>query len=178
MLPKRIALLAAGALFCATAAFAQTTGSGGTGADTGTTQPGYTKHDPGQWMKGMCVEHYARSASRLAYLEARLQLTSDQQPLWDKYQQAAEGGAAKQRDDCLASIPAAGTKPTFLDREDRAEKMMAGKLATMQASRPSLEALYNSLTPAQRVELDRPMHRHDGNFRHHHHKPDAQPQPL
>ncbi len=177
MLPKRIALLAAGALFCATAALAQTTGSGTTGSDTGNAQPGYTKHNPSKWMKGMCVEHYARSASKLAYLEARLQLTSDQQPLWDKYQQAAEGGAAKERDDCLAGIPASGTKPTFLDRESTMEKMMASKLAGMQASRPALEALYNSLSPEQRVAFDRPMHRHHGNFRHHH-EPDAQPQPL
>lgn len=177
MLPKRIALLAAGALFCATAAFAQTTGSGATGSDTGTGQPGYTRHDPGQWMKSMCIEHFARSASRLAYLEARLQLTSDQQPLWDKYQQVSQSGAAKERDDCLASVPAAGTKPTALDREDRMEKMMAGKLASMQASRPALEALYNALSPEQRIALDRPMHRHHGDFRHHH-RPDAQPQPL
>jgi periplasmic protein CpxP/Spy len=177
MSPKRIALLAAGALFCATAAFAQTTGSGGTGPDTGPAQPGYTKHDPSRWMKGMCVEHYARSASRLAYLEARLQLTPDQQPLWDKYQQAMTSGAVKERDECLASIPAAGHEPTILDREDRFEKLMSAKLASMQASHPALETLYQALTPEQRVAFDRPMHRHHGDFGHHR-KPEAQPQPL
>ncbi len=175
MSPRRIALLAAGALLCATAAFAQTTGTGG--SDAGQAPQGFQRHDPGQWMKGMCVERFARSASRIAYLEARLQLTSDQQPLFDKWQQEVAGGAAKERDNCLASIPAAGQKPTFLDRESGIEKMMAAKLATMQASRPALEALYQSLTPEQRVAFDRPMHRHHGDFRHHR-KPEGQPQPL
>src|SRR5262249_54700631 len=118
------------------------------------------------------------SASRIAYLEARLQLTSDQQPLFDKWQQAVASGATKERDGCLASVPASGQKPTFLDRENRYEKMMTAKLATMQASRPALEALYQSLTPEQRVAFDRPMHRHRGEWGHHHHNPQAQPQPL
>ena len=177
MSPKRIALLAAGALLCATAAFAQTTGSTGTGPANGPAPQGFEKHDPAKWMKGMCIEHYARSASRLTYLEARLQLTTDQQPLWDKWRQAVTSGAEKERDDCLANVPAAGQKPTFLDRESLSEKMMASKLATMQASRPALEALYQTLSPEQRVAFDRPMHRHHGDFRHHH-KQDDQPQPL
>jgi LTXXQ motif family protein len=176
MSPKRIALLAAGALLCATAAFAQTTGTG-SGADAGQPPQGFQRHDPAQWMKGMCIEHYARSASRIAYLQARLQLTSDQQPLFDKWQQEVAGGAAKERDDCLANVPAAGQKPTFLDRESGMEKMMAAKLATLQAARPALEALYQSLTPEQRIAFDRPMHRHHGDFRHHQ-KPDGQPEPL
>jgi hypothetical protein len=176
MSPKRIALMAAGALLCATAAFAQTTGSG-TGAANGQAPQGFEKHDPATWMKGMCVEHYARSASRIAYLEARLQLTTEQQPLWSAWRQSVTSGAEKERDDCLASIPADGQKPTFLDRESRHEKMMAAKLATMQASRPALEALYQSLSAEQRVAFDKPMHRHHGDFRHHH-KQDGQPQPL
>ena len=167
MSSKRIALLAAGALFCATAALAQTTGSGGSGT-AGPAPQGIEKHDPATWMKGMCMEHYARSASRIAYLEARLQLTADQKPLWDKWREQVASGAEKERDDCLAGIPADGQKPTFLDRESRFEKMMTAKLATMQASRPALEALYQSLTAEQRVAFDRPMHRHHGDFRHHH----------
>ncbi len=176
MSPKRIALMAAGALLCATAAFAQTTGSG-TGNASGPAPQGFEKHDPAKWMKGMCIEHFARSASRLSYLEARLQLTSEQQPLWASWRQAVTSGAEKERDDCLASIPADGQKLTFLDHESRAEKIMASKLATMQASRPALEALYQSLSAEQRVAFDRPMHRHHGDFRHHH-QHDGQPQPL
>jgi len=176
MSPKRIALMAAGALLCATAAFAQTTGSGA-GSASGPAPQGFEKHDPAKWMKGMCIEHFARSASRLSYLEARLQLTTDQQPLWASWRQAVTSGAEKERDDCLASIPADGQKPNFLDHESRAEKIMASKLATMQASRPALEALYQSLSTEQRVAFDRPMHRHHGDFRHHH-QHDGQPQPL
>jgi hypothetical protein len=177
MSPKRIALMAAGALLCATAAFAQSTTPSTGSSGTGPAAQGFEKHDPAQWMKGMCIEHFARSSSHLAYLEARLQLTSDQQPLWAKWRDAVSSGAEKERDDCIANIPANGQKPTFLDRESGAEKMMASKLATMQASRPALEALYQTLSPAQRVAFDRPMHRHHGDFRHQH-KHDGQPQPL
>jgi len=46
--------------------------------------------------------------------------------------------------------------------------MMATKVATRQAARPALEALYQSLTPEQRLVFDRPMHgRHEGERRHH-----------
>jgi LTXXQ motif family protein len=168
--PARIAVLAAIAGACATAAIAQTAGTAGTGPVT----KGFEQHDPVARMKSMCIDHFARSAGRLAYLEARLQLTGDQQPLWDKWRQSVAAGAEKERNDCLADLPAAGQRPTALDRDSHMEKMLATKVATLEAARPALEALYNSLTPEQRVAFDRPMHgHHDGHFGHH--KPEAAP---
>jgi hypothetical protein len=168
--PLRIAALAAVAVACATVAIAQTTGTAGTGPAV----QGFEKHDPAARMKSMCLDHFARSAGRLAYLEARLQLTADQQPLWEKWRQAVAGGAEKERNDCLADLPAAGQRPTALDRDSHMEKMMATKVATLEAARPSLEALYQSLTSEQKVAFDRPMGgEHMGH--HHHHKPEAQP---
>jgi hypothetical protein len=163
MSPSRIAALAAVALVCATAAIAQTTGSSAPA-------PGpkeFDQHDPALRMKSMCIEHFARSAGRLAYLEARLQLTADQQPQWDKWRQAVAGGAEKERTDCLADVPAAGTRPTALDRDSHLEKMMATKVATLQGARPALEALYQSLTAEQRLVFDRPMHGAYEGHRHH-----------
>ena len=168
--PIRIAAVAAIALACATAAIAQTAGTAGTGPAA----ESFEQHDSGAWMKAKCIDHFARSAGRLAYLEARLQLTSDQQPLWDKWRQAVAAGAEKERNDCLADLPAAGQRPTALERDSRMEKMMATKVATLQAARPALEALYNALTPEQRVVFDRPMH--GGHWGHHRHRmPEAAP---
>ena len=161
---SRIAALAVVAVLCATAAIAQTAGSGGSAPAP---KP-YEHHDPVARMKAMCIEHFARSAGRLAYLEARLQLTADQQPQWDKWRQAVASGAEKERTDCLADLPAAGQLPTALDRDIHMEKMMATKVATLQAARPALEALYQSLTPEQRLVFDRPMHGEHEGHRHHH----------
>jgi hypothetical protein len=170
MSPTRIGILTAIALVSATAAMAQTAGSG----SPAPAPKSFEHHDPVARMKAMCIKHFARSAGRLAYLEARLQLTADQQPQWDKWRQAVAAGAEKERTDCLADLPAAGQRPTALDRDSHIEKMMATKVATLQAARPALEALYQSLTPEQRLVFDRPMHgRHEGE--RHHHKPEFQP---
>jgi len=161
---SRIAALAAVALVCATAAIAQTAGNGGA-----TPAPkAFEQLDPVARMKSMCIERFARSAGHMAYLEARLQLTPDQQPQWDKWRQAVATGAQKERADCQADLPAAGLRPTALDRDSHREKTMAAMVETLQAARPALEALYRSLTPDQRLVFDRPLHgEHEGHRRHH-----------
>jgi hypothetical protein len=106
-------------------------------------------------IKKMCVEHFARSSGRLAYLEAKLQLTSDQQSLWDKWADETTKGNVQMRDDCLAAVPTSETPRTALDRDTQIEKMLSDKLDTMKAARPALDALYQSLSPEQRVAFDR-----------------------
>jgi Skp family chaperone for outer membrane proteins len=167
----RIALAAAAIAACATAALAQTAGNNGPAP----APTPYGHHDPIARMKNMCTEHFARSVGRMAYLEAKLQLTPDQQPLWANWRQAMATGAEKQRDDCLADVPAAGTKPTALDRDAHIEKMMAAKVETLQAARPALEALYASLTPDQRASFDRPMSMDGHRGWRHRHASEGQP---
>jgi LTXXQ motif family protein len=160
---SRIAALAAVAVVCATAAIAQTAGSGSAMASEGV-----EIHDPVARMKSMCIEHFARSAGKMAYLEAKLQLTPDQHPQWDKWRQAVATGAEKERADCLANLPAAGVSPTALDRDSHLEKMMVVKVETLQAARPALEALYQALTADQRLVFDRPIHgEHEGHHSDH-----------
>ena len=165
----KIALAAAAIAACTTAALAQTSGSGGPAPSPSA----YGHQDPIARMKSMCAEHFARSAGRMAYLEAKLQLTPDQQPLWDKWQQTLSTGAENQRNDCLADVPASGAMPTALDRDARIEKMMAAKVETLQSARPALEALYAALTPEQRASFDRPWGGHMGWHRHQ--APEGQP---
>ena len=168
---SRIAALAAVAVVCATAAIAQTAGSGGSAKASEAVE----NHDPAARIKSMCIEHFARSAGNMAYLEAKLELTPAQQPQWDKWRQAVATGAEKERADCLANLPAAGVRPTALDRDSHMEKTMAVKVESLQAARPALEALYQALTPDQRVVFDRPIHgEHEGEHegRRHHHMPE------
>lgn len=161
---SRIAALVAVAVVCATAAIAQTVGSGGSAP----APKEYEHHDPVARMKSVCIEQFARSAAKMAYLEAKLQLAPQQQPQWDKWRQAVATGAEKERADCLANLPAAGVRPTALDRDTHMEKMMAVKVESLQAARPALEALYQALTPDQRLVFDRPIHgEHEGHRKDH-----------
>ena len=103
-----------------------------------------------------CKELYARKAGFLAYLGAKLDLTQPQQPLWDKYHQAMLDSAGKERQVCLDNAGAAPSDMTALQRRDRMEKFLTARLDALHATRPPLEALYQSLTPEQRALLDHP----------------------
>ena len=180
----RKGLLAAAAisLVCATAAMADSTTSGSTpgspmtiAGDGPAPAKSWHRHfthmrDPAS-AKNMCIEHFARSAGRLAYLEAKLQLNSDQQPLWNKWADATSAGNATMRDDCVAAVPAKDTPKTTLDRDSTIEKLLSDKLDALKTARPALEALYQSLTPERRVAFDRGTelgHRMGGHKWHHH----------
>ena len=103
-----------------------------------------------------CKEGYAREAGFLAYLGARLDLSAQQQPLWDKYHQAMLDSAGKQRQVCLDNVSATQADVSALQRRDHIEKFLTARLDALHATRPSLEALYQSLTPEQRALLDHP----------------------
>jgi LTXXQ motif family protein len=138
--------------------------------DDGPAAGWHHKHDAAFQPKDFCLNRFARTAGHLAYTEAKLQLTASQHALWDKWQAAVTAGAEKERDSCLASLPAKDARPTALDRDDRLQKMLAMKADNLKTARPALVALYDSLTPEQRAVFDhpRPMSRHGGfGFRPH-----------
>ena len=120
-------------------------------------------HDPVAWHKQMCAERYAHAAGRLAYLEARLDLTEAQRAPFAALQKVALENAAKTRATCLANVPAKDAHPTILDKETKMVAFLTQRLQSLQASRPALEKLYEALTPEQREILDRLP----GGGRHH-----------
>jgi periplasmic protein CpxP/Spy len=111
--------------------------------------------DPASRGKSRCIERFARSAAHLAYLEAKLDLTAEQKPLWDKWFQAMTSGAATERQACIAGIPSPDAQVTALDRDARIESLLSARLDTLKTARPALEALYHALTPDQRIAFDR-----------------------
>lgn len=127
--------------------------------------PGMHDHaaDPAAWHKRMCEERYDRTAGRLGYLAAKLNLTDQQHDAWNKWQEGVMKAATDVKATCLAATPAAGAPPSLLDHEANAEKMLAVKLQGLQATRPALEALYATLTPDQKTVMDEM-----GMRRHHH----------
>jgi hypothetical protein len=112
-----------------------------------------------------CTERYAHIVARLAYLEARLELTADQHPLWDKWRDAVISGADQQRALCRQSPFRPGAQSTIVERQAYFGRITAARAQALQTAQPALEALYQALNPEQREVLDRPMiehrHRHD-----------------
>jgi hypothetical protein len=103
-----------------------------------------------------CQNLSALAAGRLAYLETRLDLTQAQRALFSRWRDVRLTAAKAQATAC-AERPARGpaanaqaTPPSPADRMARQETRLRQRLAELQAERPALEALYNSLTPQQR----------------------------
>jgi hypothetical protein len=104
-----------------------------------------------------CIDRLAWRAARRAYVEAELNLTADQRPLWDKVQSTAESGQQKERQLCQSLKP--GEESTVLDRMDRAQQFLSARLDALQTARPAVQALYQSLTPEQKAIFDHPFRR-------------------
>lgn len=104
-----------------------------------------------------CIDRLAWRAARRAYVEAKLDLTADQRPLWDKVQSTAQAEQQKERQLCQSLKP--GEESTVLDRMDRAQQFLSARLDALQAARPAVQALYQALTPDQREVIDHPFRR-------------------
>ncbi len=112
------------------------------------------------WMKRWdprerCIDRIARRAARRAYVEAKLDLTAQQRPLWDKLQGIAQGEQQKERQLCQELKPR--EESTLLDRIDRAQQFLSTRLDALQSAKPALQALYQSLTPEQQAIIDHPF---------------------
>lgn len=112
------------------------------------------------WHKDMCTNHFAHTAGRLAFLAAKLDLTAEQRPAWDKWHEAVMSGAERQRAVCLEAAPAKGAPPSVVERMAHLQLILATKAESLKTSQPALEALYQTLTPAQKAVFDHPLGMH------------------
>jgi hypothetical protein len=104
-----------------------------------------------------CEERLAWRAAMRAYTESKLDLTTEQRPLWDKVQSIAQSEQQKERQLCAALKP--GGEMTVLDRLDRMQQLLSTRLEGLEAAKPAVQALYQALTPEQRVIFDHPFRR-------------------
>ena len=111
--------------------------------------------------KERCEERLARRAGFIAYTVAKLNLTAQQKPLWDKLNASMQSAGDKERQLCDKLPAEAGQQGqgTILDRMSRREQFLQARLQAMQQTRPALEALYNALTPEQKGVVDHPFRR-------------------
>jgi len=110
----------------------------------------------------ICRDVYAGKAGVLAFLEAKLSLDARQAPLFARWKQASLEIAKQNEGDC-AGPRRDLRRPSAVDRMTLEEDLLKKRLADIQAERPSLTALYNALTPAQKEEFSRPR-RMPGRF--------------
>jgi hypothetical protein len=141
MVKHAIAAFLAVPLLCSSFAFAQSAME-------------YEGKDQSAWHQNFCTERYARKAAHLAYLEAKLNLTDQQKPVWSKWRQTKIDAAEKRRAACLQRDWSRDEQETAIDREGRIEKCLNTRLQELQASRPALQALYDALSPEQKALFD------------------------
>jgi len=116
-------------------------------------RPTMTRRDPQE----RCEDRLAWRAAMRAYVGAKLNLTPEQQPLWDKVQSIAQTGEQKERQ--LCTNPRPREQETMLERLDRMQASLSTRLEALQAAKPAVQALYQALTPEQRAIFDRPLRR-------------------
>ena len=123
----------------------------------------------------MCKDLYAREVGRAAYLEARLQLTATQQPLFETWKNVVLANAGERSKTCAAMSPPA-QPPSIVEVMQHEQTRLEARLAAVQAEMPALSALYQALSPEQQRALmadghGRGPHGHFGHERGEHDGP-------
>lgn len=114
-------------------------------------------------MADRCKRVFAGASARLTFLETSIAPTEAQKPAWDAYKQAVTDAEAKNRDACVAAVPAKAEAPQgppdIVTRETMKAQRLEAELALTKPTLPTLQKLYAVLTPEQRAVLDAPPHR-------------------
>jgi hypothetical protein len=117
--------------------------------------------------KNMCLDMVARRLGARAYIKSRLELKPDQMTAWNAFEKASDEASAKSNARC-ATLPAEmKERPNYVDRLSMEEDAMKARVASIEAVKPTLVALYGVLSPEQKAVLDRPRGMMAGGPGHH-----------
>ncbi len=106
--------------------------------------------------KSMCQDLLARRIGNRAYIKARLELKPEQMTAWNAFEKASDEANAKSNARCAALPAELKERPNYVDRLSMEEDAMKARVASIEAVKPTLTALYAVLTPEQKAILDRP----------------------
>ena len=121
--------------------------------------------------KAFCLDRVARRAGNRTYLKIKLDLKPEQMTAWDAFAKASDTADVKDTARCNALPSEMKERPSYVDRLGMEEAYMKARVERIEAVKPSLTALYNTLSPEQKAVLDRPrpmggmMGRHHGGPR-------------
>jgi hypothetical protein len=130
--------------------------------------PAFAQDRHGAMFERMCRDSDARIASRLAYVEAKIQPTPNQRVAWDSFARDARAAAEPLKRVCTnppADAPANDAAASLVRRET----VMAAMLDSMKAFRPAIERLQAALDDSQKTLLAQALERggHGGGRRRH-----------
>lgn len=119
--------------------------------------------------KAFCLDRIAHRAGNRAYLKVRLELKPEQMTAWNTFAKASDDADVKDTARCNALPTEMKERPNYVDRLTMEETFMKARIERIDAVKPTLVALYDTLSPEQKAVLDRPRgmmgregHRHGG----------------
>lgn len=108
---------------------------------------------PGQPSCGAAAAHID---DKLASIQAELNITEAQAPLWDAYAAAVRDSANAALARCTALASRRGNASVSLpDRFDKDEQLLTAQLNALRAMTAALKPLYESLSDSQKKSADR-----------------------
>jgi hypothetical protein len=107
--------------------------------------------------KSFCLDRVAHRAGARTYLRVKLDLKPEQMTAWNAFAQAADAADATETARCNALPTDMKERPNFIDRLTLEENGMKARVERIEAVKPALLAFYNTLSPEQKVVLDRPF---------------------
>ena len=103
----------------------------------------------------MCGRMTSHIEGRLAYLKAEINITPEQEALWNTYASAVRDNAKAMGTRCTALMGDSGASEKSLpDRLDAQEQFVAARLDALRATNKVLKPLYQALSDAQKKLAD------------------------
>ena len=119
--------------------------------------------------KAFCLDRIARRAGNRTYVKIRLELKPEQMTAWNAFAKASDDADVKETARCNALPSEMKERPNYVDRLTLQENAMKARVERIEAVKPTLLALYNTLSAEQKTVLDQPrpmggmMGRHHGS---------------
>jgi len=117
--------------------------------------------------KAFCLDRVARRAGNRTYLKIKLDLKPEQMMAWDAFAKASDAADVKDTARCNALPSEMKDRPNYVDRLTMEETYMKARVERIEAVKPSLTALYGTLSPEQKTVLDQPRQMAGMRGRHH-----------
>jgi hypothetical protein len=104
----------------------------------------------------MCGRMTSHIEGRLAFLKAELNITPEQEALWNTYASAVRDNAKAMGTRCTALMGDSGSasEKSLPDRLDAQEQFVAARLDSLRATNKALKPLYQALSDAQKKLAD------------------------
>lgn len=118
--------------------------------------------------KAFCLDKVARRVGNRAYIKLRLDLKADQMTAWNAFAKASDDADVKDVARCSALPTEMKERPSYVERLTMEETVMKARIERIDAVKPSLQVLYETLSPEQKAVLDSPRPMGGRGGMHHH----------